>query len=229
MLNILYNLLEVDMKINGKVLETINFLICLGIIVGIAYYTGFLKEFSLDSLNRAVNTIASDITSKKTSATPKRTKVASTEYKNYKPMYIPPDIIKASYQTSTWTRIFNSDKKIIFYIYSESSDGPLSKDFHYDISNYVYNNSRYYNISPYSENEFNSVRAGDIGPAKICDSIAECNEVRKKAADYSMLAEFFKRCSRTMCIINPQKNQYYMLRSRDSRKAVQTLNDLKGW
>ena len=217
------------MKLNGKVVETINFLICLGVIIGIAYYTGFLKELSLENLNRAVRTIGSDMTSKKTSGTAKRTRVASTEYKNYKPMYIPPDIIKSSYQTKTWTRIFSSDKKIIFYIYSETSDGPLSKDFHYDLSSYVYSNSRYYNIAPYSESEFNSVRTGDIGPSKICDSIAECNEVRKKAANYSLLAEFFKRCSRTMCIINPKKGQYYMLRSRDSRKAVQILNDLKNW
>lgn len=87
------------MKLNGKVVETINFLICLGVIIGIAYYTGFLKELSLENLNRAVRTIGSDMTSKKTSGTAKRTRVASTEYKNYKPMYIPPDIIKASYQT----------------------------------------------------------------------------------------------------------------------------------
>ncbi len=218
------------MKINSKVVETINFLICLGVVIGIAYYTGMLKELSLDNFNKAIRTITSDIGTKKSSGSnTKRTQMSSTEYKNYRPMRIPQDIITASYQTGTWTRIFNSDKKIIFYVYSESSEGSLSKDFHYDISNYVFNNSRYYNISPYSESEFNSMRTGDIGPSKICDSIAECNEVRKKASNYTMLAEFFKRCSRTMCIIHPQKGQYYMLRDRDSRKAIQTLNDLKGW
>lgn len=74
-----------------------------------------LKELSLDNFNKAIRTITSDIGTKKSSGSnTKRTQMSSTEYKNYRPMRIPQDIITASYQTGTWTRIFNSDKKIIF-------------------------------------------------------------------------------------------------------------------
>ena len=73
------------------------------------------------------------------------------------------------------------------------------------------------------------MRTGITGPSDICNSLEECKAQRDHAADYSSLQAFFQRCAKTMCVINPAKKQYVVLKKRDYDSAVKMINDLRGW
>ncbi len=125
--------------------------------------------------------------------------------------------------TGAWTQIFNSYNKSVFYIYDDKNN-----EFDNSIKSYIANDTQNsYSVRSYSKSEFNSLRVGDIGPSKICDSLQECNQVRQKASDYSSMAEFLKYCGSILCVINPAKNEYVKVKNRQS--ATKVLNDLKNW
>ena len=99
------------------------------------------------------------------------------------------------------------------------------------VSNYCMNGNiaRNYTLQATGLKTFNSIREGEIGPSKICDSFEECSIVQRKAANYSLLENFLRNCGTTMCVFNPQKNQYIRLKNRNSTEAKQLLNGLINW
>ena len=120
---------------------------------------------------------------------------------------------------------FKFSKKVVFYLYN-SRDEFHSAIYGYFSKNQLYKN---YNLQPYSLDAFNNMRTGTIGPSKICNSIEECNSVREKASNYTLLTNFLSNCGKTMCVFNPAKNEYVQLRKRNVTEAEHMLNGLRNW
>lgn len=221
-------------EIKDKLIEIVSFFICLAALLAIAYYSGFIKGFSVSDFQDAYNRLVYNFTNSASKSgvktdlfdtSNKNTKRISS-YKNYHPMRIPEDVLRGVDTSGVWKNVFYSNKKVVFYIYDESK-----LNFHNSIANYLSldTKAQKYNLVAYSENSFNSMRLGDIGPSKICDSLEECNSIRQKAADYTALSEFMRRCGRYMCIINPNRQQYIKLSSKNSGQAVQMILELMNW
>ncbi len=232
MLIMLYNQF-MKKEIKDKFVEAGSLFACIAILLAIGYFTGFIKGFTASDFQDAYNKTIYDLT--KSAAGKGKTNLLSTNssrgkrvssYKGYHPMLIPQAVLRGVAASGAWKQIFYSDKKVVFYVYNN-----MQSDFHYSVQNYLSTKTKInrYNLYAYTENEFNGMRVGDIGPSKICDSLQECNAVRQKAADYSSLAEFLKYCGKTMCIINPSNGQYIRLKSKNSGQAVKIINDMVNW
>lgn len=207
-----------------KLKEFLNIIICLAIMLGIGYSTGFLKDFSVDGIKQSLSSIK--LNSKKSL---KSNKKSISSINNYQPSYLPDVLVKSKYTLSIYRNISFSGTKAIFYIYDDTNS--KDKDFHYFIQNYIARNSvkTSYNVYAYTSQDFKRIRLGDGGPSKICNSLQECNEQRQRAVDYTSAMSFFERCGRTMCVINPVNNEFIILKRRDTTEAAKLLNTLKNW
>ena len=205
-----------------KFKEFLNLLICLAIILGIAYSTGFIKDFSIEGIKKSFS-FSTKNSSKKITR-----KKSIQSINHYQPSSIPDVVGKSKYSLAIYRNMVGSGTKAIFYIYNDTTS---DKEFHYFIHNYLATNSvkTYYSAYPYTIQSFKHIRLGDSGPSKICDSLQECNEQRQRAVDYTSAVSFFERCGKTMCIINPSKGQYIMLKRRDTTEAAKLLNSLINW
>ena len=218
--------------IQQKLIEFGYFIICIVIVLAIARFSGFLEGFAPQDFQNAYQNIVYNVDGllgKKSnnvldSSNSKSNRIAS--YRGYQPMRIPVAVLRGVDSSNTWQNIFYADKKVVFYVYDNSQN-----EFNNTIQNYLSTKSKMknYALSAYTQGRFDNIRAGEIGPSKICNSLAECNAVRQKASDYSALAEFMKRCGTYICIINPQKQQYVRLRSKNSSQAVKMINALSNW
>lgn len=198
---------------------------CIAFIALSAYFSGVWNETSYKSLANNVmnNTKAAGIENYINREQSPRKKV--TVYKNYRPRIIPQSVMEGSVSSGTWQNVFNSSRKVVFYLY-DSDDEFHSSIYNYSSKNKLY---KYYNIEPYSKEAFNNMRNGSGGPNKICDSLEECNNIRKKASDYTLLSNFLANCGKTMCVFSPDKNQYVQLKKRNIKEAEQMLEGLKNW
>lgn len=220
-----------------KLKEFLSFLICIVVILLIAYFTGFLKGFTPSDFMEAFDKTASVVTTGFDASTKYVSSESSSSKSNvvagnYKAQPIPQNILQGSRDSKSWTNIFNSSQKVVFYIYDESNkNSKLPPDFHTRINNYLVKSKliKYYNLKPSTLYAFEKLNWGGTGPSKMCDSIQECNEYRKKAANYSSLSDFMRKCGQTMCVINPRNNQYVILKKRDASAAIKLLNALKNW
>lgn len=215
-----------------KIKEVTSFFICAAVLVGIGFYAGVFDKFDFNDINSSFKQLGSDLSGLKNKseddlAGNKGNRAKIARYRGYQPNQIPKAVLDGANSSHTWTNVLYSNKKAVFYVYNNSGNDSLNSRVQFFIRKDK--NANFYNIYAYSQGEFNSVRAVDWGTSKICDSIEECNQVRLKASNYSLLAEFFKRCSRTMCVINPKKQQFIIMRDRDAQKAVNMLEDLKYW
>lgn len=198
---------------------------CIAFIAISGYIAGVFKEASFDSLSKIIvaNVKTTGIEQYINQERSPRKKV--TVYKNYRPRIIPDTVLDGSRYSHTWQNIFNSDRKVVFYLFDENDN------FHSSLYAYFSKNQLYkhYNLEPYSKDAFNNMRNGAIGPSKICNSMEECNKVRENASNYTMLTNFLANCGRTMCIFDPGKNQYVQLKKRNVNDAEHMLEGLKNW
>lgn len=205
--------------------EIACYAVCIIFIAGSAYLVGLFNERSYQSLSRVIvnNIKASGIEQYINQERSPRKRV--TTYKNYRPRIIPDNVLDGSQTSGIWRNIFNSNQKVVFYLYDNNDN------FHSSLSSYFSKNKLYknYNFKPVSLYEFNNMRSGDMGPSKICNSIDECNKVRTKASNYTLLTNFLSNCGRTMCVFNPAKNEYVQLKKRNITEAEQMLNGLQNW
>ena len=146
-------------------------------------------------------------------------------YGKYRPSYIPKKVLAGSQTSGAWTNLFNSNKKVVFYVYDKNDK------FHDEFFNYFSNSdySKYYDFKPTSKSTFNGMMTGTVGPSKICNSIEECNKYREKASNYTLLTNFLSSCGKGMCIFKPEKNQFVQLRRRTTKDASNMLEELKNW
>lgn len=198
---------------------------CIAFIAISGCIAGVFKETSFDSLSKTVvaNVKTTGIEQYINQERSPRKKV--TVYKNYRPRIIPDNVLDSSRYSNTWQNIFNSNRKVVFYLFDENDN------FHSSLYAYFSNNQlyKYYNFEPYSKNAFNNMRNGSIGPSKICNSMEECNKVRENASNYTMLTNFLSNCGKTMCIFDPGKSQYIQLKKRNANDAEHMLEGLKNW
>ena len=154
--------------------EFINFLICLVFLLAIAYYTGFLKEFSPDDFSYAYKKFISNI-SKNSLSSNDRAKILSSgnstsrkasSYEQYRLLTIPQTVIDGAYESNSWLDVFNADRKVIFYLYDPSGQNPnLSVDFHNKIQHYIQSSEmrHYYKVVAYADSAFKNFNVGMIG------------------------------------------------------------------
>ena len=224
----------------GKLKEIGLFILCIAIILASAYFTGFLKGFTPSDFQDAYNQITSGISKAIESTGLEKAMTTDTGsgsknttiFKNYKAFPIPESAVRGQKQSGSWSNIFNSRQKVVFYIYDHENKNPkFSKEFHSQVSSYFEKNNlaSSYNLAPVTLYYFDKLNWGNTGPDKMCNSIQECNEYRQRASDYSLLSDFLRRCGKTMCVINPGNLQYVMLKSRDSAEAIKMLNSIKTW
>lgn len=216
----------------NKLIEIGGYCTCLIIILAIGYFSGYLKGFAPDDFVNAYEQITSDLSKssavKNTNVSFSRTKSIGSKttstYNDYQAARIPVAVIRGVNTYRTWTEIFNSHNKTVFYLYDKQDDS-----FDSSIKNFVNNGvlSSKYTVYSYGKDDFSNLRLGEVGPSKICNSLQECNQVRQKASDYSTMAEFLKYCGKTMCIINPSKGEYVRVKTRNS--AIKMLDDLQNW
>ena len=213
--------------LTGKLQEFGWLLLCVVVILGAAYFTGFLKGFTAADFQDAYNKIIAYIP--QNSAKPSGNNQTASRYQGYLVSNISQEVLRATENTYAFRNILKSDSKSVFYVYGSNSK--YSSNFHYNLQNYISrsNVKTKYNIYAYSTDQLSNLRTGSSNAKKICNSLEECNEQRRDAADYTALQTFFERCSRTMCIINPSKNQFVMLRKRDYNEAVKMINTLQNW
>lgn len=204
----------------SKLQDLFNFVVCIAIILAIAYFSGFLKGFTPADFQDAFNRIIHPEMAKSTA------RGGISAYNNYQPSKISQNVIRGASNLYVWRNMFSSNTKVVLYIYEDQD-----KDFHYQLQNYIARNpiKTNYNVYAYSKSDFKRVRLAEGGPSKICNTLEECKEQRQRAADYSASADFLERCGKTMCVINPTKRQFVRLPKRDAQKAVQMLNALKNW
>lgn len=229
----LYNY-SMKKEIKDKLIEVGSFFICLAVLLAIAYYSGFIKEFSVkdfqNAYEKSINAVTTTTFKNKNKSNLFNTNNSKSKhistYKDYSTMRIPVAVLRGVASSQSWENVFYSDKKVVFFVYSDSQT-----DFYNSVSNYLNTKSKKnkYKLVAYTQSSINSIRVGDIGPSKICDSLDECNAVRQKAADYTALSEFIKQCGKYMCIINPQEQKYVKLRNKNSYQAVKMINDLVNW
>ncbi len=225
-------------KNKEKLTEVFSFIACVVVLLVIGVYTGVLEDFSISGIQKSYVKAVDNLPqmSKEQRAnilsSDNSTSQSSSKYNNYRANTVPETVIRGAYTSNTWGSIFDSSKKSIFYVYDpKGKDSRLTTEFHDNVQNYLYSGDtlNYYDVYAYTLSAFNLNKAGDVSSSKICDSLEECNQQRMKASDYSNMAEFFKRCSRTMCIFNPSKNQYILLKSRNAGEAISALEKLKNW
>lgn len=220
------------MKINGKVVEAVNFLLCIAVLIGIAYYTGIIEGFSPEELTYSYQKLIKNISKPAKQNSYRKARTVQTAKGSYTPVRIPESVLYGVRRTGMWKQLFNSSKKVVFYVYSGDSDrnSELSNDFNNTLANFVYsgNNYYYYELQALNVQNYNNLKSNvSVGPEKICNSLQECNEQRKYAASYSTMADFVNRCAGTMCIINGRTGEYVILRNRDSKTAINVLYQLK--
>lgn len=213
-------------EILAKLKDFGSFVLCIIVLILIGYFTGFLKGFAPQDFIDAYNLLLSKTLHGRTNVSQSGANQVA-KIGNYQPSRIPAAVLRGAKSSDTWLNVLNSGTKAIFYVYDDSSKS--SKEFHYKIQNSVVPIRTNYNVFAYSVESFRNIRTGTVGPSKICNSIDECNEQRRNAADYTALAEFFKNCGNTMCIINPAKGQYIRLKTKNSSDAVKMINGLRNW
>lgn len=214
-------------QLKDKLVEITSFIICLAVIYIVALNTGYLKNIPTIDFDLAFAQIKGVFNGElKTDTAPSSSgnKRDVQKVNGYQPNRIPDSVLRGAQYSGTWANMFNSSHKVIFYIYDKNSS-----DFNIKVQNYVFNENLNYALKSYEQEEYNNIRVGLSGPAKMCNSIEECNRQRQNAADYSSLAAFLKMCGKTMCIINPPKRQFIRLNSKNSSDAIQMLNLLKNW
>lgn len=214
-------MIKVDFK------EVGYYVICILFIVVAGNISGITKTFSYDAISNEIvakvkSTGVEKYLAKETDTSAQKT---TNTYGKYRPSYIPKKVLAGSQTSGAWTNLFNSNKKVVFYVYDKNDK------FHDEFFNYFSNSdySKYYDFKPTSKSTFNGMMTGTVGPSKICNSIEECNKYREKASNYTLLTNFLSSCGKGMCIFNSEKNQFVQLRRRTTKDASNMLEELKNW
>lgn len=204
----------------SKLQDLLNLVICIAIVLAIAYFSGFLKGFTPADFQDAFGQLTAAFTGKPVS------RDGIQAYNNYQPSRISENVVRGANTLYVWRSMLASSTKSVLYIYDAND-----KDFHYQIQDYIAKNpvKTSYNIYAYTKSDFKNIRLGEGGPTAICNSIEECKAQRQRAADYAASADFLEKCGKTMCVINPRKRQFVKLQRRDTKQAVQMLNALRNW
>lgn len=214
-------MIKVDFK------EVGYYVVCILFIVVAGNISGVTKTFSYDAISNEIvakvkSTGVEKYLAKETDTSAQQ---KSNYYGKYRPSYIPKKVLAGSQTSGVWTNLFNSNKKVVFYVYDKNDK------FHDEFSNYFFNSdcAQFYEFEATTKYIFDSMMTGTVGPSKICNSIEECNQYREKASNYTLLTNFLSSCGKGVCVFNSEKNQFVQLRRRTAKDASNMLEELKNW
>lgn len=195
-----------------KIKEFLGFLLCFLAFVYI------IEHFEFH------NNIVNEILLKKTNQVSKRT--MPKKFKNYSVSNIPSSVYKGSQYSGIWQKLLFANNKVVFYVKDDSDslfNNRVARLLHSDsfIGKYI--------IYDFKPANYRSFKRGVYSAKTICNSLQECNEQRVNSSNYTEMVYFFDKCAKTMCIINPKKKQYVILRNRDYREAVNAISSLVNW
>lgn len=214
-------------ELKARLTEFVSFVVCLIVILVVVLNFGLLKDVPAINFDLAFAQIKG-VFDGELKASPNSVSSGSKQdipkINGYQPNRTPDSVLRGARYSGTWANIFDSSRKVVFYIYDKNSS-----DFNLRVQNYVHSENLKYELKSYEQEEFNNIRVGFNGPVKMCNSFEECNKQRQNASDYSSVAAFLKMCGKTMCVINPHKRQFVKLNSKNSSEAMQLLNSLKDW
>ena len=220
-----------------KLNEFFGILACLGLLIGLGYYTGFFNDFSFEKL---LKTTSSDVANLKTDMSSKKDKKNSfhiggermSKFGKYRANNIPNDVYKGAELVRGWDRVFKGNKKVVFYAYDNSGRNvAYAGDFHNKLTDAFNQNhlNQYYSFEPMDYSIFRNYYVGISTATKICNSLEECNNVRLAANYKSTFQMFLDRCAKAFCVINPEKQQFILLRNRNVDEAMNILINAKNW
>lgn len=214
-------------ELQNKLVEITSFIACFVIVCIVISNTGVLKNFQGNDFNSAINQIQSMFkgnSNSKASPASVGSKNDISKLSSYQPNRIPDAVLRGAEYSGVWNNLFNSNQKIVFYIYDSNST-----NFNNRVRNYILNNGGGYSLRAYEQQEFINMRTGTSASQKMCNSLEECNRQRQNASDYASTATFLRMCGNTMCIINPSKRQFVRLNTKNSGAATDMLQALKNW
>ena len=217
--------------------EVFGVLACIGLLVGLGYYTGFFNDFNLENFFK---TTSSDVANLKTDMTSNKNNKKNfhiggekmSKFGNLRANNIPNDVYKGAELVRGWDRVFKGNKKVVFYAYDNSGKNvAYAGDFHNKLTNAFNQNhlSEYYNFEPMDYSIFRNYYVGISTATKICNSLEECNKVRQTANYKATFQMFLDRCAKAFCVINPEKQQFLLLRNRNVDEAMNVLINAKNW
>lgn len=206
-----------------KLQEIGSFLACIVVILAVAYFSGFLKGFTPADFQDAYYNIASNF-NKEINVKNSNGNRTALRYGSYRPNNIPKELYATVNDSGFWRNLLYTNKKVVFYIYDKDLK------FHNQIQNYLAGNpGKYYSLEAVNQYYFDKLKWGYVGPSKICDSIAECNDQRKKALSSTIANDFLRQCGKGICVFNPSNKQYVMLRNQKPDAAIKMLDELIYW
>ena len=217
--------------------EVFGVLACIGLLVGLGYYTGFFNDFNLENFFK---TTSSDVANLKTDMTSNKNNKKNfhiggekmSKFGNLRANNIPNDVYKGAELVRGWDRVFKGNKKVVFYAYDNSGKNvAYAGDFHNKLTDAFNQNhlSEYYNFEPMDYSIFRNYYVGISTATKICNSLEECNKVRQTANYKATFQMFLDRCAKAFCVINPEKRQFLLLRNRNVNEAMNLLINAKNW
>ena len=223
-----------------KMNEALGVIACIGLLIGLGFYTGFLDDFSFKNLESFFKTASSDVSNIKSDMASNKSSKKNfhiggermSKFGNYRANNIPNDVFKGSELVRGWDRIFKAKKKVVFYAYDNSGKNvAYAGDFHNKLTEAFNKNNlgEYYNFEPMEYYFFKNYYVGISSATKICNSLEECNTVREIANYKATFQMFLDRCAKAFCIINPEKQQFILLRNRNVDEAMNVLINAKNW
>ena len=102
-------------EIKDKLIEVASFCICVIVLLAIAYFTGFIKGFTVsdfqDSYNKLVYNFANSASNSKLDSnlfdTNNSNNKKITTYKDYHPMRIPEAVLRGVDSSRAWENVFS--------------------------------------------------------------------------------------------------------------------------
>ena len=218
-----------------KYKESLFFLICIAVLVGLGFHFGiFNSQFGNNlsvSFNEFLNSFQTTQTDKKSSGSASSTR-ARAMYNGVRTSHIPQKVVNGVSASYQWNSIFKASKKTIFFVYDNNSALYSNQQFYNSVNSFLSSNNynRYYQLVALDTNSYSSMKsAGDIGASKICDSIEECKAQADKASNHTAAATFVDRCAKNLCIVNPRKMDYIIVRNPNIKTTSEFIEKLKNW
>lgn len=197
---------------NEKFKEFLGFLLCF------ASFVYIMEHFDFRS------NIFSDILFKNSTSMVKKT--TPTRFKNHSVSNIPSAVYRGSQYSGIWVNVLHNDKKVVFYV-KDKEDTLFNKKVDLLLSADSF--SQKYDVYAFKPDNYRSYKRSVYSSKKICNTLKECNLQRKNASNYTEMVYFFDKCAKKMCIINPKKKQYVLIRSRDYKDVLKTLSNFANW
>ena len=209
------------MKFNKDILPNLAmFAVIVGVFGYIVFQSGAINDVKAGKFDKAV----ARVTSFAMGAVDKGAKQATKNLPNKKfggnaISLIIPDVCYTFDDINIFKELFNTDKKVVFYVYT-----PQEEKTAQEIKKYIneYYSSVYIDKSM-TKTRFidrkSDVRTNNNG----CSSIEECRKVQANSSRHTQISSFVEKCAKGVCIINNQTRHYVKISSKDVEKVKELL------